>query len=282
MEWDKVVKLILLNVIASFALLSHEAFFFFSLPALIIANAKPGSAGFPQQATAFVISLVQFMPSLLVFLLTTVFHGDASVAEAINASWRDLWASIEPEKCCFDEPRAAIAALQWDTSRAILLPASVLNDFSMGVYVPLAWLVTIFLCFFFMTRFVGTNDQGVISEKFPVTRERQRLARILIFQLAMISPLFIVGWDFGRWIFLWTISSLILFDYNVTTDIHFLKWPNKLAEWMLRQRWMNLRPRPWMLLFFGVPGCCWTVGSFFGSSPVGFFARRMTRIIAGY
>jgi alkylation response protein AidB-like acyl-CoA dehydrogenase len=42
-------------------------------------------------------------------------------------------------------------------------------------------------------------------------RKYELLLSIMVFQLCCVLPLFVLGWDFGRWIFLWTASSVVVF-----------------------------------------------------------------------
>ena len=207
-------------------------------------------------------------PTLIAFGLTVVFKGTPEVASSINASWTQLWQLIEPGRCCFDQPNAAIEALQWNARKAISFPYSVLTTFSMGIYVPLAWVITIAVCFYFMTQLFEQSNNF----------EKTRMSTILVFQFAVISPLFVVGWDFGRWIFLWTASSLTLFIFGFQTNRSLFKITNRFASLLMSLRLMRTKPKPWLLLIFGVPGCCWSVAYFIGSSPTGYYLDLVARL----
>ena len=184
-------------------------------------------------------------------------------------TWHDTWTYIDKVGCCFDKPNAAIAALQWGYEGGMLTSLQLLNTYSFGIYVPLAWLLTIVFCFWFLIGFLQVHD-GKIPEE-SVVDEKCRLAVVLIFQFVMICPLFLLGWDFGRWIFLWTVSSVIVYSMGFNYNRPFIISLYKKVHVVIHSRFMRLKPRYWYLLVFAVPGCCWTVNSFVRSTPLGFF-----------
>ena len=59
------------------------------------------------------------------------------------------------------------------------------------------WMLSIFIC---AQIFIG--DKNKLNRKLKLS--------ILLLQFTFVSPLFLLGWDFGRWIFLWISSSIFL------------------------------------------------------------------------
>jgi hypothetical protein len=260
-------RLILINCVASAAILSHEAFFFFGIPALIALNLRNERASDRSSERDLMRSTLSMTPSFVAFGLTFAFKGNAEVASTVNASWAHLWPLIEPGKCCFDQPNAAIEALQWSASKAVSFPHSILTEFSMGIYVPLAWIVTIAVSFYYMTQCLARHKDC----------EQTRMSTILVFQFAVMAPLYVVGWDYGRWIFLWTASSLTLFIFGFQSNNSLVKIPNAFASCLVSWRLMKTKPNLWLLLIFGIPGCCWSVEYFIGSSPAGYYVDLIAR-----
>ena len=263
----KLTRLILINCVASAAILSHEAFFFFGVPSLVALNLGEERISDRSPIRSLIISVSSMTPSVVVFALIVVYKGNAEVSDSINASWAHLWPLIEPGKCCFDQPNAAIEALQWSARKAVSFPYSVLTTFSMGIYVPLAWVITMVACFYFMTQFIDRTN----------VCERTRMSTILIFQFAVMIPLYIVGWDFGRWIFLWTASSLTLFIFRFQTGHSLFNMTNRLATSLMSWKLLQKAPSPWLLLIFGIPGVSWCVEYFIGSSPLGYYVDLVAR-----
>lgn len=146
--------------------------FFFAIPAMgvIIFQSDSRSNDSLIKRSSSVLAILS--PSLLAFCICAVYKGDPIIANAINLSWIDLWKNIEPNACCFDKPSAAIDAIQWTTKMGLSLSYSLLFAFSMGIYVPLAWLVTIIMCGFFILSF---------TTKFQ-NPEHKNILSILIFQ----------------------------------------------------------------------------------------------------
>ncbi len=263
-----ILKYFGLNLVAIIALLSHEAFFFFAIPAIGViifqSDSRPNDSLFKR--VSYVLAVLS--ASLLAFCICVVNKGDPLIAHAINLSWIDLWKSIEPNACCFDKPNAAIDAIQWTTKQGLSLSYSLLFAFSMGIYVPLAWLVTIIMCGFFILSF---------SIKLENTEYRNILS-ILIFQLIMIAPLFILGWDFGRWIFLWSVSTIILYISVVNFRGPFDSAIDTCIKKIIKSRiHVYFSKNSWLLLIFGIPGCCWSISQFIGSSPIGFYLKYPLR-----
>ena len=275
---NRLGKHILVNVVTCSAILMHESFGFFGLPALIAFNACAGRDDRGPAFSRLGWSGLALAPAILAFAAVLFFHGDHQTAVAINSHWRDLWVTVDPEGChldtpCVDTPWAAIDALQWSLSRTVSLNASLLGAFSAGIYVPLAWLLTAIACYYFLLQFlrIGTNEGEHSST--ALDQERVRLSSILLSQLVLMAPLFVVGWDFGRWIFLWTASSITLFAFGYDPSRMLPGLFNRVSSSVVRRLPLAARPNPWYLLLIGIPGCCWGIESFFASSPIGYFAN---------
>lgn len=255
-------RLALLNLLACLAILSHETFFFYAVPALVVLIARDLGGG-PRR---LLVAAIVMAPTALAFALCVLFKGDSTSMRIIHESWSGLWLSINPMDCCIHEPGGSIEGLQWSSARALSLPYSVLSAFSGIIYVPLAWCLTIAACFFFLTALVDPRETG----------DRGRLAGILIFQLVAIAPLFVVGWDFGRWLFFWTCGSLLLhFDGACLST--------KLAVALdARLGWLSSVSLPrnkafvsMLCLVFSVPHCCWTTGRYYEAMPAGIFLQAI-------
>lgn len=251
------VRMSALNLVAVLAILSHETFFFYAVPALIVLTLQDMGGGLRRLPVATAL----LAPAFLAFVLSTVFKGDAALAQTIHDSWGGLWRSIDPSDCCLSEPGGSIEGLRWTSEQALSLPYSVLSAFSHGIYVPLAWVLTLAACFMLLTLLIMPRRPG----------DRGRLACILLFQLLMIAPLFVVGWDFGRWIFFWTCSSVLLHMEDVSLSERVSAALSRRLAWMA-----VLSPRGRLLLhvcclFLAIPGCCWDAARYFGTTPVGHF-----------
>lgn len=265
-----IINSIFLAFLCAAAILTHESFFFVAIPSVLLVlfcNARScSSKKMVVDQFAFVIVAIV---AIISFSFVVAFKGNSVIAFEINQSWFPLWKKLSVQECCFDRPSAAIDGIGWTTMRGLSLTAGLLKTFSWGIYVPFAWLLTIVFCYWMIV-------QSVISN---CVSDRKIIARILLFQLTCISPLFVLGWDYGRWIFLWSTSSLILFVFHSKVD--FLnKMPTSwLAEKTLNFSIFNVKPNFYVLLFFGVPVCCWSVVGYVKSSPIGYYLIYFSRVI---
>jgi hypothetical protein len=94
-----------------------------------------------------------------------------------------------------------------------------------------------------------------------------RLAGILFVQLVAIGPLFLLGFDYGRWLFFWVASSIILHGNGSHPPLRILaigKWIVERTSIQAAMAW--IRPRAWILFFIGVP-VCWNTREFLLASP---------------
>ena len=127
------------------------------------------------------------------------FNGNFEIAFKIHQSWLNLFSVINKEQFIPFFPSGAIDSLSWTLNKGISLPLSIFNKFDGGglIWIPAAWMLLIFIC---AQIFIGDKDN--LNRKLKLN--------VLLMQLTFITPLFILGWDFGRWIFLWISSSIFL------------------------------------------------------------------------
>ena len=142
---------------------------------------------------------------------------------------------------------------------------STLRSFSLGLWVPACWMLTIYICF---QLFVG--DKGF--------KDAELKRQIAFFQFLTLSPLFLLGWDFGRWIFIWITSSVLLYSFSPVSskpNIFFIYRMDTLNHLLLKLfPGISLEGnRRRLMLFFGIPHCCWTVGRFLTSTPIGYSVK---------
>ena len=264
------VRLLICNTFACVAILSHETFFFYALPALIIINADLKSGAVLAHCKKIAISCVGYLPSIFTFALVTHFHGTWLTAKHINLSLLHLWEIMDPMNTCncLADARGSIDALAWTASEGLNLSKSILSSYSNGIWVPLAWGITIAFCYGATIHFLRRSNIGSIKDKNANTY-KSNLKSILIFQFAMVSPLFIFGWDFGRWIFLWINSSICLFVYGYGGKLQQkILASNEKGSIIESKNPSNLSYAS--LVLIGIPVCCWTLSRFLSGTPLGY------------
>ena len=267
--------ILLINATSIAAILSHESYGIWAIPSLFLSivymdSKKHSTATTFEKGRKAVLHL---LPSILAFFTCLIFKGSGNHALAIHESWQELGHLIPSKEALLENsPLGAIDAIGWSTIEGLGLSISTLNNFNYLIWIPAAWLITIYLCI-----------QLFIADKNPQAVIVKRL--IVLFQFLVVSPLFFLGWDFGRWIFIWMTSSALLYGFLSTNskmnilDINELKSINELAA-KLNPGLPASGNRKLMLLFFGIPECCWTLKSYIASTPIGFIPASIAKGIS--
>jgi hypothetical protein len=252
-------RFILGNLLACIAILSHETFVFYALPAYVLFSRF--SSG-PINMRTMGLRVFSISPAILCFLITAKYHGDPQIAEAINDSWLPLWRLTDAGNPAIQQAATAIQAVGWTSEKGLSLA---LNLITSGFYQPFAWLMVFSVSFALVVLFTNRNADRPGS---PSMETRIQVAAILVAQLVSISPLFILGVDYGRWLFFWIASSVILYTLGWNAP----RWLIATVRSVFVKSHVEavvhrVQARDWYLLFFGVP-VCWNIHSFVFASPV--------------
>jgi hypothetical protein len=204
------MKLIVINVLATFIILSHEVFAFFSLPILFMLFFNQNkNIGVLKSIS---LSLVYLSPSIIAFLSTLYFHGNDEIAQTIWNSWA---AFFHRETLYIGK---SVAALGWSSAYAfkkhIILNFFITDHNILSLWV---WVIT-----FPMVYYIATNALIIFrkNERIFTNRDRTVLSSVLIFQLLCLSPvLILLSCDYSRIIFYWIASSFALFLLIPTAKI---------------------------------------------------------------
>ena len=273
-----ILRWLAVNSLACIAILSHESFGFYGLGALLLHQGlvhRPSDARAPTIVSAILSSRapVHLLPALITFLITLASKGSSSAAIAIHQSWASHSSLLGPsQQLLSSTPGGAMEAIGWSTLHGIQFQAIVLREVTHGIFwSPAAWLLTIYLCALLMLAF---------SMPRTGAQTTANLFRLCMFwQLTATAPLYILGWDYGRWIFLWAISTLLCFCLAAEQPTHSgtieRSLPNGLARLFPVLPLKPLRA-DWILLVFGVPMCCWSAHGFLISTPA-FHLLRLLR-----
>lgn len=242
----------IINAFAAISILCHEAFVFYALPALVVF----GSSTTLRQ---MVRRSCELLPAIATFLLISKYHGTPKIAVAVHESWIQLWHVIEPTTRDMN-PSASIQALGWNSGEGLHLSLYMLTT---GIYQPAAWAMVFSISFLLVILFTGRDKE--LSTRLET---KTRFIALLAAQSVFISPLFLLGVDWGRWLFFW-IASAIMFH---TMGRRAPRWLEEtIAKWFRQSRlevfFDRVPAKDWILLFFGVP-VCWNAHAFFVANPV--------------
>jgi hypothetical protein len=196
------IKIIILNILAVFIILSHEVFAFFALPILFLLffNQKK-EKGFLQ---SIILSFTLLAPSVLAFLSTIYFHGNSETAQIIWDSWFPF---INQET---SQIGVSVKALGWSSSEAFKyhfkLNFLYIDNYILSIWV---WIITFPIIYYIATNalFVFKKTKTIFTYK-----DKRILSSILVFQLLCLLPLLIIlSCDYIRIIFYWITSSFVIF-----------------------------------------------------------------------
>lgn len=274
----QILRWLAVNGLASIAILSHESFGFYGLGALLlhqglVHQSSQGEAPNIVAAIRRSRALLYLLPALIAFLITLASKGSSSIALAIHQSWATHGNLLGPsQQLVSAAPGGAMEAIGWSTLHGIQFQLIVLREVTHGIFwSPAAWLLTIYLCSLLLIAF-SMPANGIQSAA--------NLFRLcMLWQLIATAPLYILGWDYGRWIFLWAISTLLCFCLAAerTTNAGMIQQsiPASITRLFPVLPLKPLRAH-WILLVFGVPMCCWSGHGFLISTPA-FHLLRLLR-----
>ena len=263
----KLITILAVNFISMIAIFSHESYGIWGLPSLLIIFFLFEKNDKKNIFRSFLHATLFLMPSIFSFLLCWIFKGDITHSLMIHQSWQSLAEIIPSVSGLYEkEPSGAIAAIGWGTSQ--VFTSSLISQFNLFIFWhPGMWLLTIFIS---IRLFIGKKKD--LNQKLKRT--------IVCSQFVAFIPLFLFV-DIGRWIFMWLTSSALLFSFLYQTFgskklSYFsstLKGQQILAKTI--PQFSSIRTYNYVLLFFGIPHCCWSLGRYLVSNPIGFGIKNI-------
>ncbi len=232
----KTPNMLLFQVINIFSILIHEVFAIYALPIQILLVFK-----IFQNRKKIIIT--NFLLPILTFLLCLIFKGDYSQAIVIHNSWLSKEFLFPFENLNYQFPMGAINAIGLDINHVILLLKSALSDFKGIIWVPLSWLLTVILL---AGLFLGDNS----SKDFKIK------GFILLFQFIPFTILCLSGWDYGRWIFIWIVSSILVYCI-FRNELRSIEFNNFLFTALPKIEFNH--SSKFLLILFLYPHCCWSL-----------------------
>ena len=263
----KLIVILAVNFISMIAIFSHESYGIWGLPSLLIIFFLFEKNDKKNIFQSFLYATLFLMPSIFSFLLCWFFKGDITHSLMIHQSWQSLAEIIPSVSGLYEkEPSGAIAAIGWGTSQ--VFTSSLISQFNLFIFWhPGMWLLTIFIS---IRLFIGKKKD--LNQKLKRT--------IVCSQFVAFIPLFLFV-DIGRWIFMWLTSSALLFSFLYQTfgskKLSYFSSTLKGQKILTKTipQFSSIRTYNYVLLFFGIPHCCWSLGRYLVSNPIGFGIKNI-------
>lgn len=188
---------LLLGLISSLAILSHELFLFFGLPACILVDAmgSPGGPGGTRFFSQLSLRLVSWLPPVVTAIFVIDSSGTKTQAKKILDSWHEL---NPPPNTSREALPGALSWIEKSPQDAAAATHKLLSTIHLGLPHWALVIMAVALAFLAITLlFTQRGLGGVFVFYFAI-------------QLCCMAPIFISALDQGRWIFLTFNSAFIL------------------------------------------------------------------------
>lgn len=205
-----VLSLIFINLLFTASILMHEAIGFIGLPIvlLILMNKEKAIRSNHSFLQLFISAASKLIPSIAALFICLYYKGTPPIALGIWNSWVPIQFPTQSDNI-YAIP-GSIEGLSWTLQQGLTYSRAVFTNFADDIYAPIVWIFTFLLIYYFLT---NINKLNVRISKLNQYQKFNKLniSNTLIFQFLIIIPLFILGWDYGRWAFLWVTSSFAIF-----------------------------------------------------------------------
>lgn len=207
----RMLSWLLLYVLSTLLLLIHEASFFFTFPILLLCSYGQFRASNLSRSRSALLSLLQFLPVLVVMAVVCLFKGDKSVADAIWASWDKVFATY-PAPGNASQIGASVQAIGWESVSSF---GRHFYNAYVGCVNPSPWGVPLALLVMLSAYYLLTRINTVTMGRFmPKRVDHTLLSNVALVQFISLLPMFtVLSCDWGRTLPYWVLSSL--FFYHV-------------------------------------------------------------------
>lgn len=278
-------RLIAINLLLILGLLTHESIGFFSLPVLCLILAvkrgNPAVRAARSRLKSLVVAALQLSPSIVAFGCVLHFKGSPSVSEIIWNSWKPVTFPVQSE--VDGGVPAAIDALSWPLEKGLSLMSLTFRNFRDDIYAPLAWFFILVLVYYILTNTDSMNFK-LLTYRSTTKFNKTNLSNILIFQFVTVIPLFVLAWDYGRWVFYWVLSAFAIMLVVPEKDLSAL-FPDRLSAFsaslnrVLDAFFSKSKSFLFLLcILIGVPGVSWSLVAYINTVSLVVVLRHVSGI----
>lgn len=202
---NKIILFLLLNTLSIIGILTHEIYFFFSIPIFIFLFLIKDIWSLKSSYTKhFLYSIVFFIPSSIVLIASIYFHGNI---HSVNVIYNDVL-TILPQYVENPQLGGGIGSLSGEARN--LLPYMykdlIWNGFSRGISYTLFFIIILYIFLHF-----DQLNFSFFKEKTSQKINPIFLTIIFLIQFICFLPIFVVAIDWQRWFSIIIYTSLITF-----------------------------------------------------------------------
>jgi hypothetical protein len=247
-------KYLWVNLLGIIAVLSHESFGFWGAGGIFVFLITQIHISTSEIWRTSFSAFLRLIPIWITFLMCIDFNGYNGINDVIHASWNSFYFPFENTTLTPD----AIDALGWSLSDGLRYSLSIFTRFTdYIIYVPLAWFINISMAVVIFIHLLIHHNNRI-----------QAIIPILLMQGMLVTPLFVLGFDYGRWVFFWFASTFVLLQnssveqFAISSENSFVHSGFYTLSYNLNTKWIYT-----LVFFFSIPHCCWSILHFIKSTP---------------
>jgi hypothetical protein len=233
------------SMVLAIAILIHEEIFFFTLPfaiGLLLHHKRTAQS-----------SLLLFT-SLVTFITISICKGTVSMSNTIWESWSAVPFPYQDVQQV--APPSAIDGLGWSLLQGLKFNAQTWHNYNGHIWAPLAWVFILSLVLL-----SACNIHSLRIRYSYLAHKHNQFIQIVFIQIASIIPLFFIGWDYGRWVFLALCSTYVLSIFDIIPlQITFVETiVERCRKILAKPFFQSYYTNAFLLLALGIPGYSWGI-----------------------
>lgn len=265
---EKIIHQLLKYLFIIIGALIHESIIFLLIPYFLMKTIS--LIKFKNRKSLYDAGINLFL-AILLLLYNTFNKGNELIVSKIKNSWKDVYFPYDTR---VDENIDAIDAIGWDLTTGLSYTFKTLLNFDNGIYAPLVILITILAIFLLLYSIPLRNDKS--------ERKRQAIMVYSIVQFLAIFPLFLLGWDYARWFFLWTASTMILVFNNDTLIVDYIVNKYKTGFEMIKSfcdKFIFFNNNYLLLFILGIPAYSWDLLQYIKTTSAFLIINKISLVI---
>ncbi|SKB81339.1 hypothetical protein SAMN05660477_01263 [Soonwooa buanensis] len=248
--------------------LIHESIIFLLIPYLFV---KTTSLIKLKNRALLFDSGINLSLAIFLLLFNTLNKGNELIVSKIKNSWNGVYFPYDTR---VDESIDAVDAIGWDLMTGLRYTFKTLLNFDNGIYAPLVILITILVVFLLLYSIPLRNNKS--------ERKRQAIMVYSIVQFLAVLPLFLLGWDYARWFFLWTASTMILVFNSDIQIVEYIVDKHKISMGKIKficDKFIFSNNNYLLLFILGIPAYSWNLLQYVKTTSAFLIINKISLVI---